>query len=265
MNKNKIKKSKKMSTNLYPQDENNRPAKRRVIDWSKGRCFKCGRRGQLYMQCRECKKDHSYEHYVGECTFCKELGSLSLPCISCRNEDSECLVPHEMPDFDPLEPETVEKDEDDSDLSYFQEELEVSGYYSIDESSKEYRPTKIDWSKGRCLKCGRRGQLDFQCRGCKKDHTYEYYIGECTSCKKLGDFEIPCTCDNESYCEVPYEVPPLDPCEPETVEKSDDDHDLDYFQEFLGVSEYFSVDESSEDDEYKCDKVMMSCRRSEQS
>ena len=103
----------------------------------------------------------------------------------------------------------------------------------------------IDWSKGRCWTCARRGYLQDTCRNCRGEKKYTEYIGVCSHCLSLGSLESLCTGD---YCEgypgfTACYAPITDPTERDSEEDTDADSG------YLGFLSYLELTESMGDSE----------------
>jgi hypothetical protein len=116
-------------------DDEPRASHRTLIDWSRGRCFHCARRGQLGRVCRRCGPPERCSEFTGVCPECKTLGLVFLQCTNC--EDS-CL-PHlaHLPQS-PLDPDEPEEATDcDSEFSTFKEALAASDEEEDEEEDEE--------------------------------------------------------------------------------------------------------------------------------
>jgi len=112
----------------------------------------------------------------------------------------------------------------------------------------------IDWSKGRCWTCARRGYLDHTCRDCGGLEKYTPYIGVCDNCFSLGSLASFCTGD---YCDghaphSPWHAHVPEPWEQDPEEDTDADSGYTSFLRYLawvnGTSED-SDDNSSLEEE----------------
>jgi hypothetical protein len=89
------------------------------IDWTRGRCFNCGRRGQLNRPCRRCGVDNTYDQWEGYCNECSTVGLLSQLCSqpSCEDQNSPHIPGYAQRLPDPEEQEEIT--DDDSAFSYY--------------------------------------------------------------------------------------------------------------------------------------------------
>ena len=106
------------------------------VDWSRGRCMDCARRGQLGRTCRNCPipicgKPYKYQAWLGECANCKLIGLEGLYCLGPYCEDACSMLQPRPPST--LDPD--ESEEDTSDDDWTEEERRLFGLR--DESDEE--------------------------------------------------------------------------------------------------------------------------------
>lgn len=94
------------------------------IDWSKGRCRNCARRGTRGYDCRKCGPPRKYEPFIGECEHCGESGSLISACDNCEDMCSPHLPGYHK--IDTAREESVEDTDEDSEYNQYREEFLVS-------------------------------------------------------------------------------------------------------------------------------------------
>jgi hypothetical protein len=105
-------------------DDDRRASYRTLIDWSRGRCFHCARRGQLGRDCRHCGAPEYYRSFQGVCPECDTLGLVFEECTNCEDR---CLPHLAFPPLLPLDPDEPEEATDsDSEFSTFKEVLHAS-------------------------------------------------------------------------------------------------------------------------------------------
>ena len=202
------------------------------IDWSKGRCDVCTRRGPLGRQCRHCGLPNIYEEYVGQCEQCLRLGHLYDQCSDCGIQ-FEADSPSS--DADPNEPE--EDTADDTGFEPGQEPAtdrlpsgsDVATTATLTDNEEDVSDARfeIDWSRGKCYRCHRTGQRNRVCRNCGGDERYVPWLGECPQCHSIGDPALRCTnCEDASLLHAVQDAPTdIDPNEPELDTDADEDED----------------------------------------
>jgi hypothetical protein len=136
-----------------------------------------------------------------------------------------------------------EKKDDDQDEEEKQDDTDDD-----DDSERPNLRTFIDWTRGRCMRCLRQGQLGRRCRYPHQngDHFYSEFMGVCDGCESLGHVSSICSgpyCVDAQQPHIPYRPQrPLDPDEEE--ESTADDADFDAVREHYDHSDT-TVEEAS--------------------
>jgi hypothetical protein len=113
MDDNEQKGKRKKEDNEEEEDEEEEED-RHQIDWSRGRCDKCARRGQVGRVCRNCGHPATYNPFLGVCDECKRVGHIFLTpeeCPVCEDMHSPVLPLRPQLPLDPLEAEELTEDD----------------------------------------------------------------------------------------------------------------------------------------------------------